>query len=433
MIAILGIVTSALAMALVVSGRSSTETTQRFNESHDVQIAASYLATDVQSAVEVSTTAWCYPDTSAQLASFRYDLGASMASYYYGTVDGQARLVRRFCDRDGNLVADTPLVQYAGGAPVLTCPTAGNATVACDFTADSHPKRVRIAISENGGFQYALSGTRRVYANGSPASPAAFPSLLALGSSNTQISISNNARLTVNGTAIVNSDDPSDAVEVSNNAHFDYTGLQFYRTGAGDVGNNGSCGGSSSSCANASSRDARVPDPLAGMPAPSTTGMTNHGNATGSGTFQPGIYGTMAFSNNADVTLEPGIYVVQGGFCPSNNTEVTGLGVLLYITGTSGCGGNSIDVSNNVELTLSPMTTGPYAGITIWAVPDASVNIAGNNSVTTSVDGLLYIPNVTVPRTVTLGDNNATLLIGSVIAPNLTIRNNARVTVGASG
>ncbi len=432
-IAIMGIVTGALATAIVVSGRTSTATAQRYDESHDVQLAASYLAADVQSAVEVSASHWCYPDSLAQLASFRYDLGSSMASYYYGPPaddpGGQPRLVRRFCDDDGNLVADTPLVHYAGGAPVLTCPSAGDASVACNLATDSHPKRVRIAISEKGGFQYALSGTRRAYASGQPPSAAAFPPLLALGSGNTQLSISNNAQLIVNGTAIVNSNSPS-AITVANNAQFDYTQMQVFTGGGAQVGNNGQCGGGSS--CTTTTRDTRVPDPLAGLPEPDTSTMVNRGSATGGGTFLPGVYTSMTFSNNAQVTLEPGIYVVNGGFCPANNTEITGFGVFLFVKGTAGCGSNAIDVRNNVELTLSPMTTGDYKGITIWSKPDAGVNLAGNNSSAQSVDGLLYVPNITAPRTVTLGDNNATLIIGAVIAPNLTISNNARVTVGSS-
>jgi hypothetical protein len=167
----------------------------------------------------------------------------------------------------------------------------------------------------------------------------------------------------------------------------------------------------------------QTPDPLAGLPAPSTTGLPTNPAPAG-GVYSPGIY-TNQFT--AGGTLSPGIYVLQKGLCITNG-NLAGNGVLLYITGSAACdtGTYALGIAGNGTVTLTPPTSGDYAGITVWSTSTAPLLIAGNGSGTT-VSGVIYAPNASQ---VTLGTGNGSFVIGSVIAPNIVAGGNGNVCVG---
>src|SRR5262245_32831881 len=84
-IVILSIVGGVVATAIVVSGKSTAQTTAQYAESHDAQLASAYWAADVQNANRVSFTALCGGGPGlANLVNFVSDDG-SIASYWYGS------------------------------------------------------------------------------------------------------------------------------------------------------------------------------------------------------------------------------------------------------------------------------------------------------------------------------------------------------------
>ena len=118
-ISILGIIAGVFATALVVSGKSAAQTTQRLKESHDAQLASAYLATDVQSAQsvtgETSNAAFTCPPTTPltgqqNLLNFNYDGDKSIASWYYGTSGDEKQVTRTFCTSGGALQSEAPIV-----------------------------------------------------------------------------------------------------------------------------------------------------------------------------------------------------------------------------------------------------------------------------------------------------------------------------------
>jgi hypothetical protein len=127
-------------------------------------------------------------------------------------------------------------------------------------------------------------------------------------------------------------------------------------------------------------------------------------NTGGGVTLQPGVYrGGISISGNAAVTLAPGVYILDGGGLQvSGNASLTGNGVLLYNTGGSAAG--SITLGGNGTITLTPLTTGPYAGISIFQ--DRNVNqpvqISGNG--TLQLTGTVYAAAATIQ----LSGNGAT-------------------------
>ncbi len=69
-----------------------------------------------------------------------------------------------------------------------------------------------------------------------------------------------------------------------------------------------------------------------------------------------------------------------------NKASVTGNGVTLYIPAGASTNFNKVD-----SLTLSPPTTGNYAGVAYYQVPSNSNDVNFNGS-STSISGLIYAP-----------------------------------------
>jgi hypothetical protein len=106
-----------------------------------------------------------------------------------------------------------------------------------------------------------------------------------------------------------------------------------------------------------------------------------------------GVY--CAPSNNAVVNLQPGVYIIKGGFDLHGNTVITGTGVTLYILGGGTVNGTS-------TLGISAPTTGAYAGLALWYGDNSAITYDGTNNAL--FQGAIYSPKATV----TYGGTNAT-------------------------
>lgn len=140
---------------------------------------------------------------------------------------------------------------------------------------------------------------------------------------------------------------------------------------------------------------APVEDPLAAVPVllpPSQSYSAVNITGSQSMTLNPGTYvGGITVSGNASVTLNPGIYYLQGGgFNLSGNATVTGNGVMIYNASANQT--HQIKLSGNANLTVSSMSTGIFAGISIYQsrASTADISISGNG--TLNVNGVLYAP-----------------------------------------
>ncbi len=174
-------------------------------------------------------------------------------------------------------------------------------------------------------------------------------------------------------------------------------------------------------------------DPLGYIPQPTTTGMTTQSSSplsvsSGTTTLSPGVYnGGISISGTANVTLQsgpmPAVYYMQGGgFSVSGNGNVvTGNGVMIY----NDASGGSLSISGNGSVTLSPMTTGAYAGITLFQArtATASVSISGNGT-STNISGTIYAANAPLSLS-----GNGSNLGNQYIASTLTISGNGPLTL----
>jgi len=121
-----------------------------------------------------------------------------------------------------------------------------------------------------------------------------------------------------------------------------------------------------------------IPDPLAGLAYPDPSAqVTRYGSPStqskliisgGTTTIQPGTYwGGIQIKSSANVTMAPGLYVMAGGgFEASGGATLTGNGVTIFNTSSSGTANFKKVKLTASNVVLSPMTSGPYSNLLIF-------------------------------------------------------------------
>jgi hypothetical protein len=146
------------------------------------------------------------------------------------------------------------------------------------------------------------------------------------------------------------------------------------------------------------------PDPLAGLSAPSESGMTVYpgGNYDGQ-TLQPGVYSSEVDVGTA-ATLSPGTYVLRGGINLSGGATIIGNSVFLYSQGQMTFSGGS-------TIKLSPPTSGPYAGITMFLERGNTAKVTLSGGSDSVLAGAYYFPDT---QKLTLSGGSS-MAIGAII------------------
>ena len=167
-----------------------------------------------------------------------------------------------------------------------------------------------------------------------------------------------------------------------------------------------------------------TPDPFASLPVPDPTSMPVQ-TATGT-ILNPGRYvGGINLSNSAAVTLNPGVYYLDGGGLSFNGSgSVTGTGVVFYNAPKTAS--DTVNLSPSGALTLTPPTTGTYRGIEIFQDRNSTVgmSMAGNGSML--VNGTIYAAKAEID----LAGNAAIDSYGSqIIVNNVRLVGNGTITI----
>jgi hypothetical protein len=207
------------------------------------------------------------------------------------------------------------------------------------------------------------------------------------------LSLSGNAGIAIPGILFVDSKSRT-ALTESGNAKITAASIQV-------VGGVSTSGNATLSPA-ATTGGTAVPDPLASLTGPSTTGLTNYGAVSISGnktqTLNPGIYSSISASGNASLTLNPGVYLIEGGgFTVTGNASVSGAGVTIYNTSsnypssTGSYGG--IALSGNGTFSLTAPTSGPYAGIVIFQAHANTRALSLGGNAASGLTGTVYAPS----------------------------------------
>ncbi|MBZ9710479.1 pilus assembly protein TadG-related protein [Mesorhizobium sp. ESP7-2] len=125
-------------------------------------------------------------------------------------------------------------------------------------------------------------------------------------------------------------------------------------------------------------------DPFAGLLAPAASNPCQDDSKA---TLSPGTYCSgMALKGN--VTLSPGVYVVQGNLKINANAAITGSGVTIFMSGSS-----TVSINGNASVKLSAPTSGTYSGVLFYG--DRTGNSASstfNGTADSLLTGAIYFP-----------------------------------------
>ena len=209
------------------------------------------------------------------------------------------------------------------------------------------------------------------------------------------LSIGGNGNVAITGSAsvIVDSNHPEGMIANGTGAtitatEFDLSGTPGYTTS----------GGASISGPINSGQDP-TPDPLRFIPPPDPSTMTVQTNnnqgfhkTSNSWTLDPGVYnGGISIGGQASATLNPGIYYMNGGgFNFTGQGNLTANGVMIYNYPLSNS--DTVSISGQGNVTMSPMLSGPYKGILVWEDRNATapISISGSNATSMTISGTFY-------------------------------------------
>ncbi|WP_374764138.1 pilus assembly protein TadG-related protein [Yunchengibacter salinarum] len=141
----------------------------------------------------------------------------------------------------------------------------------------------------------------------------------------------------------------------------------------------------------------RSGNPFASVPIPSDDGCDFSGGTFKDGeTLTPGRYcGGLDFKG--PVSLEPGLYVVDGGDLTANaKAAVTGEGVTFLLTGDTPEDVGTVTVNGKADLAFSAPDTGPWRGLAIMQDPKApyrETRSRFNGGSGNRIKGALYFPS----------------------------------------
>lgn len=179
-----------------------------------------------------------------------------------------------------------------------------------------------------------------------------------------------------------------------------------------------------------------VADPLASLPAPTFSGC-DYSSPTISGgtvTLNPGVYcGGLSISGQANVTFNPGMYILNGGglSSTSSNTVLSGSGVSFYNTSSPGYNFSPISISGGTTLSLTAPTSGAYQGILIFQ--DRAISSGSASSITGSSDsnlsGTVYMPTADL----SFSGSSASSLTLALVVRSLAITGSSQLNKDTTG
>jgi prepilin-type N-terminal cleavage/methylation domain-containing protein len=361
------------------------------------------------------------------------------------------QLVRNFCS--GSSTATTTAVSQDFFAPttqaVITCASGAPATCSGSSTTwepTTGVSSITLAIKEpSGQYNYALTGVPRIVSGATGSTTGGgggqtIPPFLMLGGGD--VVNQSSGSITVDGNAVING------------GYFNQSNGTFTVTGTGnsiettDSPASSACTPSPATCKNISvssvtSISPAVDDPLKSVADPTqgtSRGCPSGGTLSGTVTLQPGEYTcALTAETSANVTLQAGVYELDGGLSMSSNTSLTGFGVLLYVPCNSANTGYGQDTwapscsgtlsLQSAKVNVSPLTgTSAYAGLWYWQNGgDANqINLKGP-SATVTFGGFLYAPGAIV----SLQSGTNGMVMGGTIASGIQMQNgSAEITGG---
>jgi hypothetical protein len=151
-------------------------------------------------------------------------------------------------------------------------------------------------------------------------------------------------------------------------------------------------------------------------------------------TLDPGVYcGGLSLSGGANVTLNPGTYIMDGGtFSISGNSTISGAGVTIVLTSSSGSDYATVSIAGGAHVNLSAPTSGNMAGLAFFQDRNAPSGVHNdfNGGETMNIEGAIYMPKQTVNFA---GGTNTGNGCTQIVADEIAFKGNANVEANCTG
>jgi len=138
-------------------------------------------------------------------------------------------------------------------------------------------------------------------------------------------------------------------------------------------------------------------------------------------TISPGTYcGGLDVTSQADLTMEPGLYIFDGGEIRVNGqARIQGTGVTLVLTGSGGDYA-TMRINGGSDIDLSAPTTGPWQGVLIYQDRNAPANHENkiNGGSALRWEGVVYFPAQAIEFT---GNNGVGATCLHLVARQITL------------
>jgi len=214
------------------------------------------------------------------------------------------------------------------------------------------------------------------------------------------LEFSGNSAISATGCIVASNSSHASAIEITGNANV--TADSISTVGNYSTQGSGTLNVTSTPMTNASP----ITDPYSALNVPTYSGCDQSEykvTPSATQTITPSSTTTpYVFCNGIDVkgtlTLSPGIYVIDGGTFNLNASAVlTGSGVTIILTSSTGSGYAKFTMNGGATIDLSAAPTGDYAGILMYgdrAGPNQINTMNGNAAA--KFNGALYFPSSTV-------------------------------------
>lgn len=176
-------------------------------------------------------------------------------------------------------------------------------------------------------------------------------------------------------------------------------------------------------------------DPYATASYPAYHGCDQHNYSTHSTvTLSPGVYcGGIDLKSQASVTLRPGIYYLDGGsLSMAGQSSLTGSGVTLVFTSSSGSSYATASITGGATINLTAPTSGPTAGMVIFG--DRSMPVGTTFKLTgggtQTITGVVYLPEAALQWA---GNSSAMDKCTQIVTDTLTMVGTSGLQVDCKG
>lgn len=236
-----------------------------------------------------------------------------------------------------------------------------------------------------------------------------------MNTTGTDISITNGAKLTMANCNIYGNSSSSSDLSMSGGASLSVGGIDL-------VGGSSITNGAKSSPTPSTGVTA-VSDPLSYLSPPTYSSCTADPNIGGGKTTTIGpasggtiCYNSLSIGGGAKVTLQPGMYVINGVLSFNGGSTISGTGVTFYLPP-----GASLNIGNGTDFSLAAPTSGTYNGILFYQDPKNTTSEALEGGANSYLEGILYFPKANL----TLENGTSTTSYESIVTGSLTMQGGA--------